>query len=69
MYVKHCKLSRHKQLELLKYFVAGATARTAAELADIHKNTAIRFFYKIAREDCPQTATSKRAILWENRIG
>ena len=47
MYVKHCKLSRHKQLELLKYFVAGATARTAAELADIHRNTAVRFFHKL----------------------
>lgn len=47
MYVKHCKLSRPKQLELLKYFVAGSTARTAAELADIHRNTAVRFFHKL----------------------
>ncbi|MFM7857545.1 MAG: IS1595 family transposase, partial [Flammeovirgaceae bacterium] len=31
--MKHCKLSRNKQLELMKYFVAGSTARTAAELA------------------------------------
>lgn len=47
MYIKHCKLSRQKQLELLKYFVAGSTARTAAELADIHRNTAVRFFHKL----------------------
>jgi len=47
MYVKHCKLTRNKQLELMKYFVAGATARTAADLADIHRNTAIRFFHKL----------------------
>ena len=47
MYVKHCKLSRYKQLELIKYFVSGATARTAAELADIHRNTAVRFFHKL----------------------
>jgi transposase len=47
MYVKHCKLSRNKQLELLKYFVAGSTARTAAELAGIHRNTAVRFFHKL----------------------
>ena len=47
MYIKHCKLSRQKQLELLKYFVAGATARTAAELSDIHRNTAVRFFHKL----------------------
>ena len=47
MYVKHCKLSRNKQLELMKYFVAGATARTAAELAGVHRNTAIRFYHKL----------------------
>ena len=47
MYIKHCKLNRAKQLELLKYFVAGSTARTAAELADIHRNTAVRFFHKL----------------------
>jgi len=28
MYIKHCKLSKNKQLELMKYFIAGATART-----------------------------------------
>ena len=47
MYIKHCKLSRNKQLELLKYFVAGSTARTAADLAAVHRNTAIRFFHKL----------------------
>ena len=47
MYVKHCKLSRNKQLELMKYFVSGSTARTAAELAGIHRNTAVRFFHKL----------------------
>ncbi len=44
MYVKHCKLKRNKQLELIKYFVAGTTARTAADLSGVHRNTAIRFF-------------------------
>lgn len=47
MYVKHCKLSKRKQLELMKYFIAGATARTAADLAGIHRNSAIRFFHKL----------------------
>ena len=47
MYLKHCKLSRNKQLELMKYFIGGSTARTAAELAGIHRNTAIRFFKKL----------------------
>lgn len=31
----------------MKYFVAGSTARTAAELAGVHRNTAIRFFHKL----------------------
>ena len=44
MYIKHCKLSR---LELMKYFVAGSTARTAADLVGIHRNTAVRFFHKL----------------------
>ena len=47
MYVKHCKLTRNKQLELMKYFIAGATARTAADLAGVHRNSAIRFFHKL----------------------
>lgn len=59
MYIKHCKLSRNKQLELLKYFVVGSTARTAADLAGIHRNTAVRFFHKL-RE--------KIALQQQNRI-
>jgi len=47
MYIKYCKLSRNKQVELIKYFVAGTTARTAGELSGIHRNTAIRFFHKL----------------------
>ena len=47
MYVKHCKLTRYQQLELMKYFVAGTPARTAADLAGVHRNSAIRFFHKL----------------------
>ena len=31
----------------MKYFVAGATARTTADLAGIHRNTATRFFRRL----------------------
>ena len=31
----------------MKYFIAGATARTAAELTGVHRNTAIRFFHRL----------------------
>ena len=47
MYVKHCKLSNNKQLELMKYFVAGTTARAAADLVEIRRNTAVRFFHNL----------------------
>jgi len=47
VYIKHCKLSRNKQLELMKYFVAGSTARIVADLVGIHRNTSIRFFHKL----------------------
>jgi transposase len=47
MCLKHCKLSRKEQEKLIEYFVVGAPARTAAELVDIHHNSAIRFFHKL----------------------
>ena len=47
MHIKHCKLSKNKQLELMKYFIAGATARTVADLVGIHRNSAVRFFHKL----------------------
>jgi len=47
MYIKHCKLSKNKQLELMKYFITGATARTAADLVGIHRNSGVRFFHKL----------------------
>ena len=31
----------------MKYFVGGMTARTAANLSGIHRNTAVRFFHKL----------------------
>lgn len=31
----------------MKYFISGSTARTAADLAGIHRNTAVRFFHKL----------------------
>ena len=43
----------------MKYFVGGTTARTAADLSGIHRNTAVRFFHKL-RE--------KIAIKQQNRI-
>jgi transposase len=47
MYVKHCKLSAKEQVRLIEYFVAGTPARTAADLAGVHRNSGIRFFHKL----------------------
>jgi transposase len=47
MGLKYSKLSARQSGELVKLFVAGATARTAAALAGVHRNTAALFFAKL----------------------
>ncbi|SRR5579871_1414590 len=47
MGLKYSKLSPRQSGELLKLFVAGATARTAANLVGVHRNTAALFFAKV----------------------
>ena len=44
---RRSRLTRSIQIELIKYFCAGATARSAAELSGINRNTAILFFHKL----------------------
>ncbi len=44
MYKRKSRLKPHVQTRLIEYFVAGTTARAAAELLDIQPNTSIRFF-------------------------
>ncbi|MEM9348493.1 MAG: IS1595 family transposase, partial [Planctomycetota bacterium] len=45
--MKHSKLSPRQQGELIKLFIAGSTARTAAELVSIHRNSAALYFRKL----------------------
>ena len=47
IYERRSRLSRHKQGELLKLFVAGSTARAAAEIVGVHRNTASMFFMRL----------------------
>jgi transposase len=47
MCIKHCKLSKNKQLESMKFLITGATARTASNLVKIHHNSAVYFFHKL----------------------
>ena len=66
MYLKHCKLSKNKQLELMKYFVAGATARTVADLTGIHRNTATRFFRRL--RECIALKQHQRGEQWGGEV-
>lgn len=45
--MRRSKLSKDKQLKLIELFIAGATARTAAELININKNSAILYYSRI----------------------
>jgi transposase len=47
MRLKRSKLTPRQTAELVKFFVAGTTARTAAELVGVNRNTATAFFTKL----------------------
>ncbi len=41
------RLGRGVQEELIKYFCGGGTARAAAEISGVNRNTAILFYHKL----------------------
>ena len=47
MYERRSRLSRYKQYELIKMFVAGVTARAASEIVEVHRNTAAKFYMRL----------------------
>ena len=47
MYKRRSRLSRYKQTELLKMFVAAVTARAASEIVGVHRNTAAKFYMRL----------------------
>jgi transposase len=47
IYVRKSRLSVYRQQRLLEHFVAGTTARAAAELVSVQPNTAIRFYQRL----------------------
>ena len=49
MYVRRSRLSARQQSRLIEHFVAGSTARAAAEVVGVQANTAIRFFMRLRR--------------------
>lgn len=44
---RRSKLPRLTQRRLIEHFVAGTTARTAAELVGVNRNTAILYYHKL----------------------
>ncbi len=45
--MRKTRLSQYKQNKLIKLFVAGVTARIAAELVGVNKNTAAYYFHRL----------------------
>ena len=41
------RLSQYKQARLVEHLVAGTTARTAASLCGVHRNTAAYYFLRL----------------------
>ena len=55
------------QIELIKYFCAGSTARSAAELTGVNRNTAILFFHKL-RETIHEEIVSDEPPMMSSEI-
>ena len=45
--MRKSRLSQYKQNKLIELFVAGVTARTAAQLVGVNKNTATYYFHRL----------------------
>ena len=59
VYTRKSRLSRAKRLRLLEHFVAGTTARAAAELVGVNRNMKNRFYLalrQIIAEEMEKTA-------------
>lgn len=49
MYERKSRLSPQKRARLIEHFIAGTTARAAAQLVGVNKNTAATFFTRLRR--------------------
>jgi len=50
--ISHCKLSKKVQKQLLQFFVAEVTARTASDLVGINRRTGTLYYQKIREVIC-----------------
>ncbi|MCB1197143.1 MAG: IS1595 family transposase [Deltaproteobacteria bacterium] len=49
MYARKSRLSSYKQAKLIEHFVAGTTARAAAEIIEVQPNTAISYYMRLRK--------------------
>lgn len=45
--MRKSRLSQQKQTKLIEHFIAGITARCAAEIVDVNRNTAIFYYHRL----------------------
>ena len=50
--MRKSRLSESKQNKLMEHFVSGSTARTAAALVGVHRNTAAYYFHRLRQLIC-----------------
>jgi len=55
MYARRSRLSGWKRDRLMEHFVAAATARAAAELVGVHRNTAASFYTRLRKVIAEET--------------
>ena len=60
---RRSRLRKSIQIELLKYFCAGTTARSAAELTGANRNTAMLFFHKLREVIFEELASSEPGLM------
>ena len=60
---RRSRLPRSIQIELLKYFCAGTTARSAAQLTGVNRNTSILFFHKLREVIFEELAASTPGLM------
>ncbi len=60
--MRKSRLSQYKQNKLIELFVAGVTARTAAELANVNKSTAAYYFHRLRLLIYQNSSLFKRAL-------
>lgn len=63
MSIIRCKLSKKRQCELLQFFAAEVTARTAADLIGINRRTAILYYHKVRQVIAAQLSLQAEEML------